>query len=138
MADYFKIGLLILNKNRTKFLVCEKYPQFVTSLYIMPGGKLEEKDDLTCLQNEIKEELNCGIDFSSLKLIGEYEDIAAGRPDRKVKIRLYQGKIIGEPTPSTEIKALHWIGKEDLDNPKLSPIIRNKILPDLIKRGILK
>ena len=138
MADYFKIGLLILNKNRTKFLVCEKYPQFVTDLYIMPGGKLEEKDDLTCLQNEIKEELSCRVDVSSLKLIGEYEDVAAGRPDRKVKIRLYQGKIIGDPTPSTEIKTLHWIGKEDLDNPKLSPIIRNKILPDLIKRKILK
>ena len=138
MADYFKIGLLILNKNRTKFLVCEKYPQFVTSLYIMPGGKLEEKDDLTCLQNEIKEELNCKVDLSSLKFVGEYEDVAAGRPDRKVKIRLYQGKVIGKPTPSTEIKALHWAGKEDLDNPKLSPIVRNKILPDLIKRGILQ
>jgi len=136
--DYFKIALLVLNRSKTKFLVCEKYPQFVTSLYIMPGGKLEEKDDIECLKNEIKEELNCRLDTDSLEFIGDYEDQAAGRSDRKVHIRLYKGKIIGNPKPSTEIKVLHWIGKEDANNPKVSPIIRNKIIPDLVRRGIIK
>lgn len=138
MVYYNKIGLLILNKDRTKFLVCEKAPENVTSDYIIPGGKLEKENDIDCLKNEIKEELSCDLDITSLKLIGEYTDTAAGRPSREVTIRLYIGKIIGVPKPSTEIKFIHWIGKEGRVNPKVSPIIRNKIIPDLTDRGILK
>ena len=138
MAYYNKIGLLVLNEDKTKFLVCEKYPQFVTSDYIMPGGKLEEESDIECLKNEIKEELNCEVDIESLEYISEYVDVAAGKPDRDVSIKLYKGKIIGQPVPSTEIKAIHWINKEDIDNKQVSPIIKNKIIPDLIKREILK
>lgn len=78
MAYYNKIGLLILNEDGTKFLVCEKYSQFVTSDYIMPGGKFEEETEIECLKNEIREELNCEIDVKSLKYIAEYTDVAAG------------------------------------------------------------
>lgn len=138
MAYYNKIGLLILNKDRTKFLVCEKPPKYVTSDYIMPGGKLEEENEVKCLQSEIKEELNCDVDIRSLKNIGEYTDVAAGKLDKDVSIKLYEGRIIGTPKPSTEIKAIRWIGKEDQTNPRVSPIIRNKIIPDLVKRRILK
>lgn len=137
MAYYNKIALLILNEDQTKFLVCEKAPEHVTSDYIMPGGKLEEKTEIECLKNEIKEELDCKINPGFLEYIGEYLDVAAGRPDRDVSIKLYKGKIIGAPKPSTEIKFIHWIGKEDLTNKKVSLIIRNKIIPDLVKKGIL-
>ena len=140
MAYYNKIGLLVLNNDQTKFLVCEpgnNYTEKSVTQYLMPGGQLEEKSDLECLQRAIKEELDCDIDENSLELIGEYTDIAAV-PGRDVMIRLYQGKLIGEPKPSTEIGVLHWIGKEDLTNQKVSPIIRNKIIPGLIKREILK
>ena len=71
---YIKVGLLVLSPDKKNFLVCEKYPQFITSLYIMPGGKLEEENDIECLKNEIKEEFNCQVDIKSLKFIGEYED----------------------------------------------------------------
>lgn len=57
---------------------------------------------------------------------------------RDVLIRLYKGKIIGSPIPSSEIGALYWIGRDDSKNPKVSPIIKNKIIPDLVKRKILK
>ncbi|MNT12460.1 hypothetical protein D3C72_1473860 [compost metagenome] len=67
-----------------------------------------------------------------------YEDVAAGRPDRTVEIKLYAGNIIGTPTPSTEIEKLHWIGKESIKDTKASPIIRNKIIPDLLSKDILK
>jgi len=117
--------------------VCEKYPENVTSDYIMPGGKLEEDNDVDCLKNEIREELSCEIDISSLEQIGEYIDVAAGRPNREVMIRLYGGRIIGAPKASTEIKSIHWIGKNDQTNFKVSPIVRNKIIPDLVARGIL-
>jgi hypothetical protein len=55
-----------------------------------------------------------------------------------VKIRLYKGKLLDKPKPSTEIGRLRWIGKKDINNPKVSPILRNKIILDLVKRGILK
>lgn len=138
MAYYNKIGFLVLNKDKTKFLVCEKSPEHVTSDYIMPGGKFEEKTVEENLKNEIREELDCEVDFSSLEYIGEYTDVAAGRPDRDVSIKLYKGNLIGTPKPSTEVKLIHWIGKEDQNNQNVSPIIRNKIIPDLVKKGILE
>lgn len=138
MAYYNKIGLLILNEDQTKFLVCEKYPHIITSDYIMPGGQLEEQSDIECLKNEIKEELNCEVDVQSLQYIQEYTDVAAGRPDRDVTIKLYKGEIIGTPKPSTEIKSIHWIGEKDKNNLKISAIIRNKIIPDLLRRKLLK
>ena len=111
MAYYNKIGLLVLSQDQTRFLVCEKPPQYVTSDYIMPGCKLEEATELECLKNEIKEELDCEVDLESLEYIGEYTDVAAGRPDRDVSIKLYKGRLIGTPQPSTGVRLIHWIGK---------------------------
>lgn len=40
MAYFNKIGLLLLNEDQTKFMVCEK--DNFTSDFIMPGGQLDE------------------------------------------------------------------------------------------------
>jgi 8-oxo-dGTP pyrophosphatase MutT (NUDIX family) len=104
----------------------------------MPGGQFTENTIEECLKNEIKEELHCDVDFHSLEYIGEYTDIASGRSDREVCIKLYKGNLIGTPTPHTEIEHIHWIGAVDQENTLVSPIIRNKIIPDLLKRDILK
>ena len=138
MAYYNKIALLVLNSDSTKFLVCEKYPENVTSDYIMPGGQFQEATVEECLKNEIREELNCEVDFSTLMYVNEYVDVAAGHHDRDVSIKLYVGALVGTPTPSTEVKELHWIGKESIGNERVSPIIRNKIIPDLVSRKLLK
>lgn len=141
MAYYNKIGLLVLNEDQTSFLVCEpgeKYKDKRVIQYIMPGGQLEETSDVECLRREIKEELNCDVDEKSLEYVGEYVDVSAATPERDVMIRLYKGNLIGDPKPSSEIGALQWIGKNDIDNLKVSPIIKNKIIPDLVKREILK
>lgn len=48
MTYYNKIGLLVLDDDQTKFLVCEpgdKYTEKSVTQYLMPGGKLEEKSD---------------------------------------------------------------------------------------------
>ncbi len=61
MAYYNKIGLLILNESKDKFLVCEpgkKYEEKRVTQYLMPGGQLEGESDIECLEREIKEELN--------------------------------------------------------------------------------
>ncbi|KKR18260.1 MAG: NUDIX hydrolase [Parcubacteria group bacterium GW2011_GWE2_39_37] len=137
MAYFNKIGLLLLNDKSSKFLVCEK--NNFTSDFIMPGGQVDEgENDVECLVREIKEELDVDTDKSSLVFIKDYIDVAAGDPTKDVSIKLYQGKIIGEPKPSMEIIKFHWIGKDDLTHSRLSPIIKNKILPDLIERDIIK
>lgn len=137
MAYFNKIGLLLLNEDQTKFLVCEK--DNFTSDFIMPGGQLdEEEDDRECLTREIKEELAVETDKKSLEYIDEYIDVAAGAPTKDVSIKLYKGNIVGDPKPSMEMIKFHWIGKEDLSNSRISPIIRNKIIPDLIAKNILK
>lgn len=138
MAYWYKIGLLVLNEDSTKFLVCEKDRRDITNKYLMPGGQMEEEDAMTCLKREIKEELDCSVDTSKVTYIGEYTDIAAGEPEHEVTIDLYQGDLIGKPKPSLEVKQLHWIGKEDADNNNVSGIIRYQIIPSLVEKGILK
>lgn len=140
MAYYNKIGLLVLSEDEKSFLVCEpgsEYKEKRVTQYLMPGGQIEENLDIECLQREIKEELNCGLDLSSISFINEYTDVAA-TPGKDVMIRLYIGKLLGEPVASSEIGKLHWIRKEDINDEKISPIIRNKIMPDIINRNILR
>ena len=87
-------------------------------------------------KREIKEELNSRFDKDKLEYIGEYEDEAAGAPSKKVVIKLYKGELLEEPKPSSEIIKLIWLGKnDDLEN--VSPIIKNKIIPDLARRNII-
>lgn len=137
MAYFNKIGLLLLNNDQSKFLVCEK--NHFTSDFIMPGGRIENgENDIECLIREIKEELDVITDETSLEFINEYIDVAAGDETKDVSIKLYKGKIIGEPKPSAEIIKFHRLSKEDLFHVRLSPIIKNKILPDLIIKDILK
>ncbi|MBU4337937.1 hypothetical protein KKB43_06510 [Patescibacteria group bacterium] len=85
MAYYNKIGLLILNNDQTKFLVCEpgeKYLEKSVTQYLMPGGQFTENSEKECLIAEIKEELNCEVDLKSFEFIGEYIDAAAAAGTR--------------------------------------------------------
>jgi 8-oxo-dGTP diphosphatase len=138
MAYWFHIGLLVLNDDSTKFLVCEKDKSDITDQFIMPGGQMDEQSVEECLKQEIKEELSCDVDVSTLKYIGEYTDVAAGDPDHDLIMDLFQGKLVGKPQPAAEIKRIHWIGKKDQYDARVSSIIRDKIIPSLIEKGILK
>ncbi len=141
MAYYNKIGLLVLNEDKTKFLVCEPgslYKEKSVTQYLMPGGQFQEETIEECLKAEIKEELDCDVDLNSIEFIDDYVDVAASNPKRDVLIKLYKGSLVGTPTPSTEIGAIHWLSKDDITNEKVSPIIRNKIIPDLIAKKILR
>ena len=137
MAYFNKVGLLLLSEDHKKFMVCEK-DNFTTD-YILPGGRIEEGEtDTECLIREIREELDVQLDASSLEFIGQYIDVAAGDHTKDVSIRLYGGKVIGELRPSHEIISFSWLGRDDLVTDRVSPIIRNKILPDLTVRGIIE
>jgi 8-oxo-dGTP diphosphatase len=127
----YKIGLLVVRENR--LLLCRK--RYGTDLLILPGGKPDEGEtEEQALEREIGEEL--GTTVSALAPFGTYEDEAAGDP-RRVRISLYTGVLGGEPAASGEIAELVWFGARD-DRELVSPSIRRQILPDLLRRGILR
>ncbi|HYF04889.1 MAG TPA: NUDIX domain-containing protein [Patescibacteria group bacterium] len=142
MADYNKVGLLVLNESKDKFLVC--VPGNYASRkkfngYLFPGGKFHNgEDDLACLKREIWEELGCGLVEESIEFIEEFEDAAGTDPSKTVSIRLYKAGLQGEPKPHSEIGELVWLGKESVNEPRMTPIARNKIIPYLVANGILK
>jgi 8-oxo-dGTP diphosphatase len=134
--DYDKVGLLTIRDNR--MLLCRK--KHTTSLLIVPGGCYEPGETaMQCLARELKEELG-DVRVGPLEYIGTYSDVAAGSesgPPKTVRVELYQAELIGDPAPHSEIKELVWFGESD-QRSQLSPTLANKIVPDLIARGILR
>lgn len=134
-VDYDKTGLLVVRDNT--ILLCRK--RSLTSKLILPGGCIEAGESpLDCLRREVREELGEVI-VENLEYIATYSDAAASDDPsvrKTVQIRLYRGEIVGEPVASSEIVELVWFGA-DSDRNQLSPILVNKILPDLIDRNIL-
>ena len=135
MADFEKIGALILRGNR--MLLCRKGRE--TSKLILPGGRIEPgESDAECLARELREELG-SVSLSHAEYLGTYEDRASlDDPTvvKTVRIALYRGELSGQPVPSSEIVELVWFGP-DSDPSQLTPILVNRILPDLLARAIL-
>lgn len=132
MKIYFKYALCIIRNNR--LLVLEESDN---ELYLMPGGRQETGEICEqCLRRELKEELGIELDTESLKYLGAFEDVAAGKEDARVHIELYLGNFRGKTKPCSEVKRLVWFGKND-DWTKLAPVTRNKILPALLEKGLL-
>jgi len=125
----FKYGLAVIKDK--KLLVVRKRN---TSKYIMPGGKpLEGETAEQTLEREIWEELSCRIKTGSLDPFDTFEDRSALKPYPIIEMKVYLGEIEGVPKPSGEIVEVRWIEKSDLD--LMTPIIKDKIVPALIKRG---
>ena len=109
-----------------------------SSSLLMPGGKPEEGESaVAALKREIMEELSCSIDEPSIVFLGVFEDAAAGGNNSRVRMELYSGKLEGTPKPSSEIEQLIWISAAGINHPQLSPIIKNKILPFLVGKGLI-
>lgn len=132
VADYNKIGVLVVRAGA--ILLCRKKQG--TRLLILPGGCLEAGESaVECLRRELREELG-EVRVEGLEHLGAYGDRAAGEGEKTVHIELYRGELRGTPAPHAEIAELVWFGPGD-DRGLLAPSLRNKILPDLIARGIL-
>ena len=131
----YKFGLAFIKNN--KLLLCEP---FAFKDLILPGGIIEGNETVSeNLKREIREELGDGaaLDVGSLQYLDTFEDYAAGRTNVIVEIKLYLGNVFGPIKASSEIKELHWFGISD-DWNRLSRIIKNKILPYLIKNKLIK
>ncbi len=132
MADYDKAGLFLLREGR--ILLCRKKRS--PELLILPGGKFEHGETaVECLERELREELG-EVTAIGLEHVGTYSDRAASDASKTVRIELYRGELAGTPVASSEIGELVWFGTDD-DWAQLAPSLANKILPDLIARGLL-
>src|SRR3989338_2864818 len=75
------------------------------------------------------------IEESSIKFLSEFEDVAHGK-DALLNVRMYQGKLIGDPKASSEIVEIGWFDTNS-DQKNLSEIAKRTIFPWLKKHGYI-
>ena len=106
--------------------------------YYIPGGTIEKNEtEKETLIREIKEELNVDLIQDSIKYFGTFEDVATTHPDSIVQVRLYLGDVLGKLKPNSEVEKLGWFGKDD-DWEKLGSVAKTKIMPALVKEGLVR
>jgi 8-oxo-dGTP diphosphatase len=129
----YKIGAAIIKND--KILVVKEAGW---EKYGLPGGTIKKNEEVfDCLEREIKEELNADVKRDSLEYLGVFEDAAMNEPDTLVQIKVYRAELESGPSKTSEVEDMFWFGKDD-DFEKLGPIDKNKILPALIKKGLIK
>lgn len=127
-----KVALAVFKDKKMLQVRTKKQPEVFYTL----GGKYEEgEDDIACLKREVKEELGCEVNESSLKFLKEFEDIAHGG-QAMLNVRVYTGNLIGEPKPSSEIVEIGWFDSNS-DPKNLSVIAIRTIFPWLKKHGLI-
>lgn len=137
MADIYVAGLLLLNESRTELLLTRSESKMVPH-WILPCGSIEPgESSLEAMIREVKEELACDIDSNTITFIGEYEGPASGRLEQIVNIQLFEGKVLGSPKANEEIVEIKWFNVQTINNPMVSEIIKDKIIPDLLSKKIL-
>lgn len=129
MREIVKVGIAVLEAGR--ILLVKKIG---ADAYILPGGKPEDdEDDLATLSRELDEELGCRFEASTLTFLGVFVDEAAGIPGARVEVRLYAGRLLGEPVAKAEIERLKWFSKHDRHHLQVAPSLRNLIFPFLFR-----
>ena len=92
--------------------------------FYLPGGKPEPgESDLDTLSREIREELDCGLELSSLRYLTTTVAQAFGKPPGvMVEVKTYTGGLVGTPRPTSEVEELRYFGLgEYLAMPRKAP-----------------
>lgn len=133
MRSIKKVALAVF-KNKKIMLVRSSQKDEV--FYTLGGTLKMGESDLECLKREVFEEVGCAIEEGSLKFLHEFEGPAHGHKNTLLNIRLYEGKLKGEPRISSEV---FEIGYFDSNSPKkhISEIAQTKIFPWLKKYGYI-
>lgn len=121
---------------RTKKLLQVRSKKHPDVFFTLGGKPVAGESEIEALKREVMEEVGCGIDKSSLKFLHEFKDVAHGKDGDMLQIRMYVGKLIGEPKPSTEIAEIGWFDTSS-DKKNLSVIAQRTIFPWLKEHGYL-
>ena len=101
-----------------------------TMAFMQPGGKRDPgEDDIAALSREIAEELGCRVVGASIRLLGEFDAIAANEPGFRVQACLYGIDVTGDIMPSREIDEMIWIDPAAPPDIILAPLTRDHVLP---------
>lgn len=101
------------------------------------GGKIEVGEfEIDCLKREVMEEVGCEVDESSLKYLTTFQDIVHDKAGEMVNIKVYEGKLIGIPKPSSEIAEIGWFDTNS-DTKHITTIARRTIFPWLKQHGYI-
>lgn len=99
------------------------------------GGKPEAgESEIEALKREVMEEIGCEIDETTIKFLTEFEDVAHG--GGMVAIKVFAGKLIGEPKPSSEIAEIGWFDTNS-DKKHITTIAARTIFPWLKRHGYI-
>lgn len=128
-----KIGLAVFDNKKVLMVRTKSQDKIFYSL----GGKIEEgESEIDCLKREVREEVECEIDEPSLKFLIELEDVAHGKDEAMLNLKLYEGKLIGEPKPSSEIVEIAYFDTT-VDKKHLSTFAQRTLFPWLKKHGYI-
>lgn len=111
------VGAIIENENNEILCALRSPEMSLGNFWEFPGGKIEKDEDLKkAIEREIKEELNCDIEFTGLfnDNTHEYDTFIINLIT--VKCRL----VHGTPTASEHSKLL-WLKRENLVSLKWAP-----------------
>lgn len=133
MKVIYKVALAVFKDKKLLQVRSRKHENVFFTL----GGKIEKgESDLECLKREVKEEIGCELDESSLNFLQEFEDVAHDKNGDLVNIRLYEGQLIGKPKPSSEIAEIGYFDSNS-DKKHLSTIAQRTIFPYLKAHGYI-
>lgn len=129
----YKVALAVFKNKKMLQVRSKKHPEVFFTL----GGKIEAgESEIECLIREVKEEIDCGIDKSSIKYLTAFQDIAHDKDGALVNIKVYEGKLIGHPKPSSEIAEIGYFDSNS-DKKHLSVIAQRTIFPWLKEQRLI-
>lgn len=126
-----RVVAIIVKEGKLLMLKGKGYKELWT-----PGGKIQDGEtNEECLRRELKEEI--GVKLVSMKYFGEY---SAKSPyhNRISRNKIYLVEINGIIHPDHEIESFVWYSRDDFEKNKypMIPLDVEKLIPDLIKRGL--
>ena len=104
--------------------------------YFVGGGLEEGETDIDCLIREVKEEIDCDIEFDSIKFLSEFEDLAHGKENTIVQLPFYMATLIGKPKASREVEEIQYLDSS-VDPKLLSKIANDQVYPWLKEHGYI-
>jgi len=128
-----KIALAVFKDKKILQVRTNKQNQVFFTL----GGKPKKNEsEIECLKREVKEEIGCDLNESSIKFLTTFQDVAHGKGGALVNIRMYEGSLIGIPRPSSEVVGIGWFDTKS-DKKHLSTIAQRTIFPWLKAHGYI-